>query len=90
MENLRSFSEHNNNKLIDFLKGFEFDFIFKSSTEQYKSGKFNEGLEAIFDNYEDICNVILPTLGKDRRETYSPFCQYVKQVERFYKLRLKS
>ena len=85
----KSFSEHNNNKLIDFLKGFEFDFIFKSSTEQYKSGKFNEGLEAIFDNYEDICNVILPTLGKDRRETYSPFLPICKSSGKVLQVKVK-
>ena len=69
----KSFSEHNNNMLINFLNEFDFDFEFKSATDYYKSGNFNTGLEAIFENYEKIVNIILPTLGKDRRETYSPF-----------------
>ena len=68
-----SFSEHNNNKLKEFLGGFEFKFEFKSATDYYKNGKFNKGLEAIFDNYQQILDIILPTLGKERRETYSPF-----------------
>ncbi len=72
-EQFNSFSEHNNNKLKDFLKKFDFDFEFKSSTEHYKSGAFNSGLEAIFDNYDKILGIILPTLGKERRQTYSPF-----------------
>ena len=71
--------------LIDFLRRFDFEFEFKSATEQYKSGNFNSGLEAIFDNYEKILNVILPTLGKDRRKTYSPFYQSVILLGKFYK-----
>ena len=27
----------------------------------------------VLDNYENIINIILPTLGEDRRATYSPF-----------------
>ncbi len=82
-EKFQSFSEHNNNKLIGFLKNFNFNFDFKSATEYYKSGQFNSGLEAIFENYEKILNIILPTLGKERRETYSPFlpiCQTTGKV----------
>ena len=59
--------------LKEFLGGFEFNFEFKSATDHYKNGKFNKGLEAIFDNYQEILDIILPTLGKERRETYSPF-----------------
>ncbi len=69
----KSFAEHNNSKLIEFLKRFNFNFEFKSATDLYKSGKFNFGLTKILENYENIRNVILPTLGKERRETYSPF-----------------
>ena len=37
----KSFSEHNNSMLKEFLKKFNFDFNFKSSTENYKNGTFN-------------------------------------------------
>ena len=32
----KSFGEHNNKMLIDFLNKFKFNFTFKSSTENYK------------------------------------------------------
>ena len=51
-EKFSSFSEYNNNKLISFLKKFSFDFEFKSATDHYKNGSFNEGLEAVLLNYE--------------------------------------
>ncbi len=68
-----SFGEYNNYKLREFLDEFEFDYEFVSSTKMYKSGKFDDALIKILNNYEKIINVILPTLGKERRQTYSPF-----------------
>jgi lysyl-tRNA synthetase, class I len=68
-----SFGEHNNEKLKDFLNKFNFEYIFKSSTELYKSGKFNPSLQIILENYQGIMDIVIPTLGKERQKTYSPF-----------------
>ena len=68
-----SFGEHNNKMLIEFLKKFNFNFIFKSSTENYKKGIFNNSLERVLEKFDDIMSIILPTLGSERRKTYSPF-----------------
>ena len=68
-----SFAEHNNTMLKKFLKRFNFDFSFKSSTENYKNGKFNESLKRVAEKYDDIMNIILPTLRSERRKTYCPF-----------------
>ncbi len=68
-----SFGEHNNKMLKSFLDKFSFKYSFKSSTELYKSGFFNETLKLILENYNEIINIILPTLGKERQKTYSPF-----------------
>ena len=68
-----SFGEHNNEMLKNFLNQFGFKYTFKSSTELYKSGQFNNSLKLILKNYEGIMNIIIPTLGKERQKTYSPF-----------------
>ena len=68
-----SFGEHNNEMLKNFLNSFNFKYSFKSSTSLYKSGFFNSSLKTILKNYEGIMNIILPTLGKERQKTYSPF-----------------
>ena len=68
-----SFGEHNNEMLKTFLNSFNFKYSFKSSTSLYKSGFFNSSLQTILKNYEGIMNIILPTLGKERQKTYSPF-----------------
>ena len=68
-----SFGEHNNEMLKTFLNSFNFKYSFKSSTSLYKSGYFNPTLQIILENYDGVMNIILPTLGKDRQKTYSPF-----------------
>ncbi len=68
-----SFGEHNNNRLMQFLDAFGFDYEFLSATECYRSGRFDETLLSVLANYDKVTNVILPTLGPERRATYSPF-----------------
>ena len=69
----KSFGEHNNEMLKVFLKRFKFKFDFKSSSDNYKSGVFNDSLMRVLEKYEDIMNIILPTLREERRKTYCPF-----------------
>ena len=72
-EKFKSFGEHNNEMLKKFLNKFKFNYNFKSSTELYKSGYFNSTLEIILENYQSIMEIVMPTLGKERQKTYSPF-----------------
>ena len=68
-----SFGEHNNEMLKSFLDKFNFNYTFKSSTENYKKGVFNKTLLLVLEKYEEIMEIIIPTLGKERQKTYSPF-----------------
>ena len=68
-----SFAEYNNSKLCEFLDSFNFTYQFLSSTECYKSGKFDEALLIILDRYDKIMDIMLPSLGDERKKTYSPF-----------------
>lgn len=68
-----SFGHHNNAMLCRFLDSFDFDYEFQSSTDWYKSGRFDDSLKLVLEHYDAILGVILPTLGEDRRATYSPF-----------------
>ncbi len=67
-----SFGAHNNARLRAFLDSFGFEYEFASSTEYYKAGRFDAALVRILECYEPVMAVILPTLGPDRRTTYSP------------------
>ena len=68
-----SFGHHNNARLQSFLDDFRFNYEFISATECYRSGKFDETLRRVLEHYDEIIDVILPTLGPERRATYSPF-----------------
>jgi lysyl-tRNA synthetase class 1 len=68
-----SFGAHNNARLRAFLDGFGFEYEFLSSTEQYRSGRFDQTLLTLLDRFDAVQAIMLPTLGPERRETYSPF-----------------
>lgn len=69
-----SFGEHNNAKLQEFLDQFGFEYEFISSTKDcYKAGKFDEALLKMLAHHDDIKQAVVPILGPERAETYSPF-----------------
>lgn len=68
-----SFGAANNARLRAFLDRFGFDYEFASATDYYASGRFDETLLKMLAAYDDVMNIILPTLGEERRATYSPF-----------------
>src|ERR1700743_1221122 len=68
-----SFGHHMNARLRAFLDHFGFRYEFKSATAVYKSGAFDSALLRILSNYDKVMAVMLPTLGEERQQTYSPF-----------------
>jgi lysyl-tRNA synthetase class 1 len=67
-----SFAAHNNAMLRHFLDRFGFDYDFVSATERYTSGEFDAVIRKVLHAWDAIMGVMLPTLGEDRRKTYSP------------------
>ncbi|MCY4333974.1 MAG: lysine--tRNA ligase [Litoreibacter sp.] len=68
-----SFGAHNNAKLNSFLDTFGFEYEFISSTEFYRSGRFDEVLLRAAEKYDDVMAVMLKSLREERQETYSIF-----------------
>ena len=77
-----SFGHHNNARLRAFLDAFGFDYEFRSATECYASGAFDDTLLRILRRHDEVVRVIAPTLGAERRETYSPFLPVCPQTGR--------
>ena len=86
-----SFGHHNNARLRAFLDRFGFDYEFASATDYYTSGRFDAAMLRLLEVYDKAMDIILPTLGPERRATYSPFLPispktgqvlYVPMVER--------
>jgi lysyl-tRNA synthetase, class I len=67
-----SFGHHNNARLRGFLDGFGFEYEFASATDLYKSGAFDAMLVRVLERFDAVMKVMLPTLGPERRATYSP------------------
>jgi lysyl-tRNA synthetase class 1 len=69
----QSYGHHMNARLCSFLDSFGFQYQFISATQQYKSGAFNNTMLKVLDKYQELLDLMLPTLGEERRATYSPF-----------------
>jgi len=68
-----SFGDHNNARMRAFLDSHGFDYEFLSATQCYRSGRFDDTLKRALERYDAIQAIMLPTLGLERRATYSPF-----------------
>jgi lysyl-tRNA synthetase class 1 len=68
-----SYGANMNARLCAFLDSFGFDYEFKSATELYKNGTYDPYLIRALERFDAIMDVMLPTLGEERRATYSPF-----------------
>jgi lysyl-tRNA synthetase class 1 len=67
-----SYGHNMNRRLRSFLDGFGFEYEFVSATKCYRSGRFNATLRRVLERHDEILQVVLPTLGAERQETYSP------------------
>jgi lysyl-tRNA synthetase, class I len=68
-----SFGAHNNARLRAFLDQFGFDYEFLSSTDCYKSGRFDATLLKFLERFDAVMKVMLPSLREERAQSYSPF-----------------
>lgn len=68
-----SFGHHNNARLRSFLDAFGFEYEFQSATDWYRSGRFDATLLQVLRHARAVMDVVLPTLGPERRQTYCPF-----------------
>ena len=68
-----SFGHHNNAMLRRFLDTFGFEYEFASATDYYKSGKLDDILLRAAEKYDQIMEIMLPSLGEERQATYSCF-----------------
>ena len=68
-----SYSGHMNGKLREFLDHYGFEYELQSAAEAYGSGIFDEGLRILLQKAEEVRELILPTLGEERRAAWSPF-----------------
>jgi len=79
-----SYSEHMNQELIKMLDHIGVEYEFKSATEQYKSGVFNESIKSILSNLDKIESIVLPTLSPETRKGWFPYFQICENCGKLY------
>ena len=88
--NYESFGHHNNAMLRRFLDTFGFDYEFASATDYYTSGRFDAILLRVAERYDAVMDIMLPTLGEERRATYSPFLPISQKTGRVLYVPMKA
>ncbi len=85
-----SYGAHMNARLRAFLDRFGFEYEFKSASELYKTGVYDEKLRLGLKRVDQIMKVMLPTLGEERQATYSPFLPISPKTGRVLYVPLKA
>jgi lysyl-tRNA synthetase class 1 len=68
-----SFGRGNNARLRKFLDSFGFAYEFMSSTDTYRSGRFDATLLRMLAAYDEVMAIMLPSLREERQQSYAPF-----------------
>lgn len=84
----QSYAHYMNRKLREFLDSFGFEYEFKSSTDMYRSGAFNEGLKRILRKYDKVKGLFVKTISEDKREAWSPFFPICQNCGKIYSTRV--
>ncbi len=84
----KSFAHYMNKRLREFLDSYGFRYQFASSTEQYASGVFDEGLRRIMTHYDEISALFKATIAEEKRAAWSPFFPICEKCGRVYTTRV--
>lgn len=87
-----SFATYNTTRLKNLLIALEHfnDVELCSATKFYNSGKFNAALLEVLKHHKKILDIMLPTLGEERRATYSPFLPISPKTGKVLQVAMKS
>ena len=78
-----SYAGYMNNQLKTFLNDFGFEYEFQSSTEHYKSGKYNDMMHLVALHSKKILEIMRPSLQEERRATYHPILPICSKTDKF-------
>jgi len=76
-----SFGDHNNARLQAFLDRFDFEYEFRSATEAYRSGTFDETLIRCLRKHHEVKAIMDTSLRPRRQKTYCPFLPIVSRFD---------
>jgi lysyl-tRNA synthetase class 1 len=83
-----SYAHFMNRRLREFLDSFGFRYTFASSTEHYRSGRFNEAIKRVMRHYDEIREMFVATIAEEKRAAWSPFFPVCANCGRIYSTRV--
>ena len=83
-----SFGAHMNARLRAFLDRFGFAYSFVSTTECYRSGRFDAVLLRALERHDELVRIVTPILRSERAATYSPFLPISPRTGRVLQVRI--
>ena len=79
-----NYAAYMNGRLQHFLDYYGFEYQFESSTNCYKTGKFNDSLQRVMDRHDAVRNLFIKTIAPEKRETWSPFFPICERCGKIY------
>lgn len=67
-----SYAAHMNALLVEMLQELNVEFEFRSSTEVYRAGVFNDVITTVVRNYEQVQEIVFPYLRDETKENWFP------------------
>lgn len=83
-----SFSGHMNRELKAMLEGMGIPYHFRSATEEYRRGTFNDAIRGVLSHLEEVRAIILPTRSSEVGPEWSPYFQICEGCGRLYTARI--
>ncbi len=80
----KSFGHHMNEELIEMMRKTGIPATFKSASECYSDGTFDEGIRRMFKNMQGIMDLVLPTMRPENREGWFPWLPVCENCGKVY------
>lgn len=85
-----SFGHHMNAELIEMLAKTEIEATFRSASDCYADGTFDEGIRHMFRHMQGIIDLVLPTMRPENREGWFPWLPVCQNCGKVYTTRVES
>ncbi len=79
-----SYAAFMNGRLKHFLDYYGFEYRFESSTDCYKSGRFNAALTCVMQHHDAIRALFIKTIAPANRDAWSPFFPICESCGKIY------
>jgi len=79
-----SFGHHMDEELVQMLKATGIAAEFRSATDCYRDGTFDDGIRLMFKNMKAIIDLVLPTMRAENREGWFPWLPICENCGKVY------